>query len=85
MGTLNSSKQCEVIIPLTLLFFSFYPAYISCSNVNNRNTQKRCELCSKLTTETPERRHRPCSSAFIVNFEHISQPFLVFLLLTLSK
>ena len=26
-------------------------------NVNNRNTRKRCEICSKLTTKTPERRH----------------------------
>ena len=36
--------------------------------------------------KTPERRHwqrRP--SVFIVNFEHISQFFLVLLLLTLSR
>ena len=25
--------------------------------VNNRNTRKRCEICSKLTIKTPERRH----------------------------
>ena len=31
--------------------------------VNNRNTRKRCEICSKLTIKTPD--------AFIVNFEHI--------------
>ena len=24
---------------------------------NNRNTRKRCEICSKLTTKTPERLH----------------------------
>ena len=24
--------------------------------VSNRNTRKRCEICSKLTTKTPERR-----------------------------
>ena len=41
---------------------------------NNRNTRKRCEICSKLTIKTP----------VIVNFEHISH-VLVFLLLTLSK
>ena len=23
--------------------------------VNNRNTRKRCEICSKLTKETPEK------------------------------
>ena len=32
--------------------------------------------------KTPELRR---SDVFIVNFEHISHPFLVFLLLTLSK
>ena len=26
--------------------------------VNNRNTRKRCKICSKLTTKTPEKRHR---------------------------
>ena len=29
--------------------------------VNNRNTRTRCEICSKLTIKTPERRHwRKC-------------------------
>ena len=48
--------------------------------VNNRNTRRRCEICSKLTIKTPERRH-----VFIVNFKHISHLVLVFLLLTLSR
>ena len=26
--------------------------------VNNRNTRKRCEICSKLTTKTPEQHQR---------------------------
>ena len=38
--------------------------------VNNRNTRKRCEICSKFT---------------ILNFEHISHLILVFLLLTLNR
>ena len=25
--------------------------------VNNKNTRKRCEICSKLTMKTPERLH----------------------------
>ena len=25
--------------------------------VNNKNARKRCEICSKLTIKTPERRH----------------------------
>ena len=45
--------------------------------VNNRNTRKKCEICSKLTIKTPERRR---SGVFIVNFEHILHHFLVFLL-----
>ena len=53
--------------------------------VHNRNTRKRCEICSKLTVKTPERHHWGRSGAFIVNFEHIPHLFLVFLLLTLNK
>ena len=51
------------------------------SKVNNKNTRTRCEICSELTIKTPERR----PAVFIVNFEHISQLGLVFLLLTLSR
>ena len=45
--------------------------------VNNRNTRTRCEICSKLTTKTPERRHWCRSGVFIVNFKHISHLVLV--------
>ena len=41
--------------------------------VNNKNTRIRCEICSKLTTKTPERCQWGRSGVFIVNFEHISQ------------
>ena len=34
-----------------------YPANICLFQVNNRNTRKRCEICSKLTIKTLERRH----------------------------
>ena len=34
-----------------------FPANIYLFKVNNRNTRKRCEICSKLTIKTPERRH----------------------------
>ena len=33
------------------------PAGIYLLKVNNRNTRTRCEICSKLTIKTPERRH----------------------------
>ena len=43
-----------------------------------------CEICSELTIKIPERRRWRRSGIFIVNFEHILHPGLVFLLLTLS-
>ena len=52
---------------------------------NNRNTRERYEICSKLTIKTPERHHCRSFSGFIVNFEHVSHLFLVFLMLTLNK
>ena len=39
---------------------------------NNRNTSKRCEIFSKLTIKTSERRHWRRSGVFIINFEHVS-------------
>ena len=35
----------------------YYPAGNYMFKVNNRNTRTRCEICSKLTIKTPERRH----------------------------
>ena len=55
------------------------PAGIYLLKINTMNTRIRCEICSKLTIKTSERRQ-----AFIVNFEHISHLILVFLLLTLN-
>ena len=51
---------------------------------NNRNTRTMCEICSKLTMKTPERRHWRRSGVFIVKFKHISHLVLVFILLTLN-
>ena len=56
------------------------PANIYLLKVNNRNTRKRREMYSKLKIKTPDD-----VALFIVNFEHVSRPFLVFLLLTLSR
>ena len=65
-----------------------YPVRLYLLKVNKRNTRARCEICSKLTTKTPERRQcrRQCrrSGVFIVNSEHISHLVLVILLLTLN-
>ena len=48
--------------------------------VNNKNTRKICEVCSKLTIKTRRR-----SGIFIVNFGHISYIFQVFILLNLNR
>ena len=55
------------------------------SKDNKRNTRVRCKIYSKLTKKTPERRQWCRSGVFIVNFEHLSYLFLLFLLLTLSS
>ena len=65
------------------LHTTFNPAGSYMFKDNNRNTRTRCEMCSKLTIKTPERRQWHRSGVFIVNFEHISHLVLVFLLLTL--
>ena len=74
----NSSKCCNKTR------ITHYPTNIYLLKVNNRNSRKRCEICSKLTIKTRERRRRR-SGVFIVNFEHVSHLFLLFLLLTLNK
>ena len=45
----------------------------------------RCEICSRLTITTPERRQWRRSGVFVLNFEFISHFILMFLLLTLNK
>ena len=52
---------------------------------NNRNAGTRCEIYSKWTIKTVERRQWRRSGVVIVNFEHISRRVLVFLRLTLSR
>ena len=49
-----------------------------------REKRQPAVACSKLTIQTPERRHWRRSGVFIVTFEHISHLNLVFLLLTLD-
>ena len=48
-----------------------YPAGIYLLKVNNRNTWRRSEICSKLTIKTPERHEWHHSRVFIVNFKHV--------------
>ena len=69
---------------ISFLRWKVFPANIYLFKVRNRNTRKRSEICSVLTIKTPERHQLRRSGVFIVNFEHISHLFLVFLLLTLN-
>ena len=73
------SQRC-----LQLLLASGTPAGIYLLKVNNRNTKRRFEVCSKLKIKTPERRHWYRSGVFTVKFEPIPHLVLVFLLLTLN-
>ena len=64
------------------------PADVHLFRVNNRNIWKRCEICLKLPIKTPERRHCLrvwCLRVFIVNIEHISHLFQMFLVSILKK
>ena len=60
------------------IFYRMSPAGIHLLIVNNSNTRTRCEICSKLTIRTPERRQWRRSSIFIVSFEHVSHLNLLF-------
>ena len=39
---------------LAMNFIEKFPANTYLFNVNNRNSRKRCEMCSKLIMNTPE-------------------------------
>ena len=86
-GVLNEATWYTIIVTFSrtvwLIFISF-PANIYLFQVNNRNTG-RCEICSKLTIKTSERRYWCCSGVFIVNFEYIWHLVLVLLFLTNHK
>ena len=83
--TKNLSMRKKIYLKAFLNRFVLIQANIYLFKFNNRNTRKRCETCSKLTIKTTEWRQWRRSGVFIVNFEHISLHFLVFLLLTLNK
>ena len=60
LSLLNASRILALIIrnaykKLYSLYLTF-PANIYLFRFNNRNTRKRCGICSKLTIKTPKRR-----------------------------
>ena len=50
----NSITMFEMVLSKTL---EIIPVNNFLFKINNRNTRKRCEICSKLKIKTPERRH----------------------------
>ena len=48
------SLEDSLVINLSSVKISDFPANIYFFKVNNRNTRKRYEACSKLTIKTPE-------------------------------
>ena len=68
---------------LSNIFDGTQPADNSLLKVNNRDTRKRCEICSKLTIEIPERRqwHHPtriCSRTLKIFFQFLLLSFSFF-------
>ena len=61
------------------------PACIYLFKFNNVNTRTMCEICSKLTITTLERRQLRLSDVFIVNFKQILHGVWVLPLLTLDN
>ena len=78
--TFFSCLSKKISILSTLCALSYHPVNNYVFKVNNRNTRKRCEISSRLTTNTPEWRHWRCSGVFIANFEHISHFYRVSIL-----
>ena len=56
-GNAMTTHQCAIFALIILIFDGLSTANIYLFKVNNRNTRERCEVCSKLTIKTPERRH----------------------------
>ena len=77
-------ERTEMKLTFVLIFWTTIPVDIYLLKVSNRKTRIRCEIYSKLTIKTPERRQWRHSGIFIVNFEHISHFVLVIPLLTLN-
>ena len=68
---LNKTSACLYTLSNDIYTSKNFPTNIYLFRVNNSNTRKRCEICSKLTIKSPQRR----STVFIVNFEHVSHLF----------
>ena len=76
-----SSINIFIMAMIIIIIIIIIPTGIK---VNNKNSRRRCDLF-KATIKTPKQRHWRFSKICIVNFEQISHPVLVFLLLNLNR
>ena len=65
-----------------MTMMNLIPGKIYFFKVSNRNTRKKCEICSKLTIKKPQQRQWRGSGVFIVNskdnyFTHFSSVSIV--------
>ena len=58
-------------ISLLSVRLQIYPAGIYLFKINNENTRTMCEICSKLTIKTPERRQWPLSQSTFGQSRHL--------------
>ena len=70
---------------LTYVWLCITPKNIYLFKTNNGNIRTMQEICSKLTIKTSEWRQWCRSGVFLINFEHISNIFPTFPLLTFNK
>ena len=77
----NQEIMNEIVFDLT---FAGEPANIYLFKIDNRNTRKCCEICSKLRM-TPEQHRCHLSSIFIVYYEHIPHQFFILSVVEFEK
>ena len=81
ISPIRKHKQ-RLKMSLTFNNFNTFLVGINMFKVKKKNTGTMCEICSKLTIKTPERRQFAIS---IFNPEHVLHLVLVLLKLTLNK
>ena len=68
LKTLARTRCIFTLLHLYDFITKSIPAGIYLLKVSNRNTKRRCEICSTLTIKIPERRHwRNCRLEYICN------------------
>ena len=77
-------KSFPFVIRFILFICAKHVKTFSCSKATIETLEKGVKYVQKVPIKTAEQHHRRCSCVFSVNFDHISEISLVFLLLTLN-